>query len=159
MCQLAPLSPQKFREALFQLIYAYDLGGDCESSDMLMAQLALSKRHVKRVEGVKEHFFEKRAEIDALIVLHSQSYELERIPRVERNLVRLGVYELLFTPEVPGKVVIAEMVRLTRKFATREAANFVNALMDAIYQSLNKPIHSLPEGQEVSHAECTLRAP
>ena len=83
-------------------------------------------------------FLEKKEEIDALITKHSQGYGLERIPRVERNIVRLGIYELLFVPEVPQKVAIAESMRLARKFSTKEAATFVNAIMDSVYQSLEK---------------------
>ena len=80
-----------------------------------------------------------KKEIDAVIVTHSQAYDLERIPRVERNIVRLGIYELLFSPDVPRKVVIAEAMRLARKFATKEAASFVNALMDSVYKSIENP--------------------
>jgi len=127
------LAPQKFREILFQLIYNDDFGGDIEIVEMLMAQLAVTKRVVREAVVVKDKFLEKRGEIDALIARHSKSYDFERIPRVERNVIRLGVYELLFAPDVPPKVVIAEAIRLTRKFATPEAATFVNALLDAVY--------------------------
>lgn len=132
------LSPQKFREIVFQLIYSQDFGGDGEVIGMLMAQLCVTKKTVRQAEVVKEKFLEKKSEIDTLLSQHSKSYDLERIPRVERNILRLGIYELLWCKEVPPKVVIAEAMRLARKFATVEAANFVNALMDSIYQSIGE---------------------
>src|SRR5690606_29501809 len=58
----------------------------------------------------------------------------ERIPRVERNILRLAVFELLHDPSVPPTVAIAEAIRLTRKFATPEAATFINAVLDAIFK-------------------------
>ena len=138
MDQPISLSPQKFREIVFQLIYSSDFGGDAEVEEMIMSQLEVTKRIVRAADEVKARFLEKKEEIDALIVKHSQGYGLERIPRVERNIVRLGIYELLFVPQVPQKVAIAESMRLARKFATKEAATFVNALMDSVYKSLEE---------------------
>ncbi len=138
MDQSISLSPQKFREIVFQLIYSSDFGGDAEVQEMVMSQLSVTKRIVRAADAVKERFLEKKEQIDALIIKHSQGYDLERIPRVERNIVRLGIYELLFVPEVPRKVAIAESMRLARKFSTKESATFVNALMDSVYQSLEK---------------------
>ena len=101
-----------------------------------MSQLEVTKRIVRAAYELKTQFLEKKGQVDAVIVQHSQGYDLDRIPRVERNIVRLGVYELLFAPQVPKKVAIAESMRLARKFATKEAVAFVNALMDSVYQSI-----------------------
>jgi N utilization substance protein B len=53
---------------------------------------------------------------------------------VERNLLRLGAYEIYFSKSVPPKVAISEAVRLARKFASSESANFINAILDALYK-------------------------
>lgn len=132
------LAPQKFREILFQLIYSDDFGGDAEIVEMLMAQLAVTKRVVREAVVIKQKFLEKKQEIDAILTKHSESYDFERIPRVERNVMRLGVYELFFATDVPPKVAIAEAIRLTRKFATPEAATFVNALLDTVYKQTSR---------------------
>ena len=129
-----PLSPQKFREIVFQLIYSDDFGADAGVIEMLMAQLAVTKRIMREACALKDKIIEKKAEIDAMISAHSESYDFERIPRVERNVIRLGAYELLFSKDVPPKVVIAEAIRLCRKFATPEAATFVNAILDSIFK-------------------------
>ena len=128
------IAPQKFREIVFQLLYSDDFGGDTESIEMLMGQLAVTRRIVREGFAVKEKFLEKKIEIDTLIRAHSTAYDFERIPRIERNVLRLGVYELLFSPEVPPKVAIAEAIRLCRKFATQEATQFINALLDKVYK-------------------------
>ena len=135
-----PFSPQKFREIVFQLIYSDDFGTDVEIAEMLMAQLSVTKRIVREAGALKDKILEKKTEIDEMIRSHSESYDFERIPRIERNVIRLGVYELLFSKDVPPKVAIAESIRLSRKFATPEAATFVNAILDSVYkEQINVP--------------------
>lgn len=131
-----PISPQKFREIIFQLLYSDDFGGDEGVAEMLMAQLAVTKRVVREAGVVKEKILEKKYGIDGIICEFAVAYEFERIPRVERNVLRLSIYELLFCPDVPKKVAIAEAIRLVRKFATAEAATFVNAILDAVYKKI-----------------------
>jgi N utilization substance protein B len=133
------MSPQKFREIIFQLLYSADFGGG-EIEDileMLMHQLAITKRVVKEAHAQTLLILEKRDELDERIKAYSKAYELERIPRVERNVLRLGFYELFHSPSIPPKVAISEAMRLTRKFATKESATFVNAILDAAYQEVN----------------------
>jgi N utilization substance protein B len=131
-----PLSPQKFREIVFQLIYSDDFGGDSNITEMLMAQLAVTRKTVREACVLKDKILDKKGELDAVIRIHSASYDFERIPRVERNVIRLGIYELIFSKEVPPKVAIAEAIRLCRKFATAEAATFVNAILDSVYKQI-----------------------
>ncbi len=61
-------------------------------------------------------------------------YEFDRIPHVERAVLRLGIYELYFSNEVPPKVAISEAVRLAKKFATIESSRFINGILDALYK-------------------------
>ncbi len=133
-----PLSPQKFREIVFQLVYSEDFGGDGEIVEMLMAQLAVTKRVVREASVFSAKVVQKKKSLDEVVRVHSEQYDLERIPRIERNAIRLGLYELLYCPDLPPKVAIAEAIRITRKFATAEAANFVNAILDSVYKLLAK---------------------
>jgi N utilization substance protein B len=74
-----------------------------------------------------------------MIAETSKEYELNRIPRVERNLLRLGAYEICYS-DVPPKVAINEAVRLTKKFATDESGNFINAILDAIFKKKSESL-------------------
>lgn len=136
------LPHQKFREIVFQLLYSQDLGQPNEDlmTELMMAQLAVSKKNVRlaqeRVHQIQEHL----SEIDPLISSVSHSYHFDRIQTVSRNILRLGVFELFFDDQIPPKVAIAEAIRLSRKFNTPESASFVNALLDHLYQaSLGNP--------------------
>lgn len=130
------LSQQKFREIVFQLLYSQDVASPDENLmiDLMMAELAVSKRNVRlaqeKVNKIKEHL----AEIDSTIASVSTSYDFNRIQVVIKNILRLGVFELLFDDQIPPKVAIAEAIRLSRKFSTPESAFFVNALLDHLYQ-------------------------
>jgi N utilization substance protein B len=70
--------------------------------------------------------------IDGLIAERAQGWSLERMPVVDRNLLRLGTYEILAVDDVPDEVAIAEAVKLARELSTDESAGFVNGVLSAI---------------------------
>lgn len=75
----------------------------------------------------------KRAEeIDALIQKHAQNWRLERMPVVDRNLLRTAVAEMLGYPKTPAAVVINESLEIARRYAAPESVNFLNGVLDAI---------------------------
>jgi transcription antitermination protein NusB len=131
-----PLSLQKFREVVFHLLYSFDFGGcgEAEIAPLIMQQLVVTKSSVRKARDILDKILEKQSLIDSLIKEMSREYDFERIPRIERAILRLGIYELLFSTTAPPKVAIAEAIRLSRKFATPESATFVNAILDALYQ-------------------------
>lgn len=136
------LPQQKFRELVFQVLYSLELGGSekDEIIALLMKELQVTRRSVREAYERVENILSKQSEIDDILRRISTSYSFERIQTVEKNILRLSLYELLHDEELPKKVVIAEAVRLARKFGTPESANFVNALLDAVYkESLGEP--------------------
>ena len=130
------LTPQKNREIVFHLLYSSDFfpSDAGESFPFLMEHHKVTKKNIHAVETHVKEIQAHLLAIDKIIAETAQEYEFDRIPRVERNLLRLGVFELCFSKEIPPKVAISEAVRLTRKFATAESANFVNAILDALYK-------------------------
>lgn len=141
------MPPQKFREIVFQILYSYDLTGERGDDivPLLMKELSVSRKSVLEAQETADKILQKRDEIDAAIGRVSVSYAFSRIQSVERNILRLGVYELLTDDAIPPKVAIAEAMRLCRKFTSSEAASFVNAILDALYkQSLGESIAQAP---------------
>lgn len=130
------LSQQKFREIVLQLLYSLEISRPNEDLmlELMMAELAVSKRNVRlaqeRVEKIKSFF----PEIDKSITSVSTSYDFDRIQMVTRNILRLAVFEMFYDDEIPHKVAIAEAIRLSRKFNTPESAAFVNAVLDHLYK-------------------------
>ena len=74
---------------------------------------------------------EQRAEIDRLIARHSEHWRLERMPAVDRNILRLAIYELTALKTAPA-VVINEALELARRFSGEESVPFINGLLDAV---------------------------
>lgn len=80
---------------------------------------------VEIVQGVLDHWYE----IDDVIMANSIDWPIDRMPRVDRNLIRIGVFELLWREDVPDKVAVAEAVGLAREFSTEESPRFVNGIL------------------------------
>ena len=131
-----PLPPQKFREIVFQILYSSDFpafDGE-ETALMLMGELKVTKRTVGLARDRVAEIGAKLSEIDEKISSASTEYSFERISRVEKSILRLGLYEILYDDAIPPLVAIAEAIRMTRKFGTPESAHFVNAILDQIYK-------------------------
>lgn len=130
------LPPQKFREIVFQILYSYDftLLEDEEMVPFMMNELKVTKRIMLDAHDRMRQVLAKQGEIDQKIRTASTEYSFERISRVERTILRLGLFELLFDPTLPPLVAIAEAIRLCRKFGTPESSQFINAILDGVYK-------------------------
>jgi N utilization substance protein B len=84
------------------------------------------------ITGVGEH----QPELDDLIRRFAKDWTLERMPVVDRNLLRIGVYELVHRPDVPTAVVISEAVELARRYSTEESGRFVNGMLGRIAEEV-----------------------
>lgn len=80
------------------------------------------------VEGAAGH----REEIDTLIRSQADNWRLERMPAVDRNILRLAVYELLHQPDVPKLVVLDEAIELAKKYGSEHSSRFINGLLDGL---------------------------
>jgi N utilization substance protein B len=95
--------------------------------DELLAREAKPFTH-ELVEGVEI----SRDELDALISRHSQGWSLERIAPLERNILRVALYEMLHRPDVPDEVAIDEAVEAAKELCGAEAPGFVNGILGAV---------------------------
>ena len=88
----------------------------------------------KLVRGVREHL----AELDAQIQAASKNWRLERMAQVDRNLLRLALFELKYASDVPAKVAINEAIEIAKRFGTHESSAFVNGILDRCREELGK---------------------
>lgn len=86
------------------------------------------------IGGVRTH----QADIDQLIEAHSHNWRLERMQRIDRNVLRIGVFELKHLAEIPRKVTINEAVELAKTFGNEASSSFINGLLDRIASTVNK---------------------
>jgi transcription antitermination protein NusB len=120
------------RERALELAYEGEQRG--LSADELLAELPLEPdEYAQRlVLGIDHH----RDEIDALIRKYSEHWSLERMPVIDRALLRLGTYELGWVAETPTAVVITEAVELAKEYSTKDSGRFVNGLLARIAEDV-----------------------
>lgn len=87
------------------------------------------------VRGVDTH----AAEIDELLRRFSQHWSLERMPVIDRALLRLGTYELAYERDTPTGVVIHEAVELAQQYSTKDSGRFVNGLLSRVAEEVRQP--------------------
>lgn len=83
------------------------------------------------IKGVREH----KEELDSLIETHAADWALERMPLIDLNLLRLGLFEILYAPDVPVAVTIDELVELAKTYSTEDSGRFINGVLSRIHES------------------------
>jgi transcription antitermination protein NusB len=87
------------------------------------------------IRGTLEH----REEADDIIRKHARNWELHRIAAVDRNILRLAIYEMLHRDDIPPVVSINEAVDIAKKFSTQDSGKFVNGILDKVKGELMRP--------------------
>ncbi len=128
------------REVAFQVLYQDDLNTCCSPAigERLIEQRLrfedLAQLARELVAGVRRH----REEIDGLLGRLAANWSLKRMAATDRNVLRLGAYEILFS-ETPGRVAIDEAVELAKRFGSAQSSQFVNGVLDQVLQQKEKP--------------------
>ncbi|MBI4442096.1 MAG: transcription antitermination factor NusB [Acidobacteria bacterium] len=133
-------SRRKARECALQMLFQWDIG---RNAPQTVQELFWSEKGRLADESLRcfanALFCGTIAEIeqiDRLIRAHAEHWRMERMPIVDRNILRLGVYELCRYPETPPAVVINEALEIARKFSGEEAVQFINGLLDHVCKEL-----------------------
>ena len=123
------------RELALQLLYALELN-PIEVQEMLRLSRENSRASAEEVREFAEELVAgvvaNRDAIDNIIVDKSKNWAISRMARVDLNIIRLAVFELLFLSEIPRNVTINEAIEVAKKFGTEESASFINGMLDEI---------------------------
>ncbi len=108
------------------------------------ASMAFAK---ELVDGTITH----QDEIDKKLASFAQDWTISRMANVDRNVMRLATFEILFRPDIPGRVTLNEAIELAKRFGGEESAKFVNGILDRVVDSVSKAerkgvLGVLPEG-------------
>jgi N utilization substance protein B len=133
---------RKAREVALQLLYQLDVQGEANPEPHLPE--FWTRHPVDRearefaeilIRGTKLH----EPKIDEMITQYAQNWELDRMAVVDRNILRQGIFELLWMEDVPSKVAINEALEVAKKFSTQESSRFINGSLDRIHKELRPP--------------------
>jgi len=126
----------KAREMALQILYCMDvLGDDTDELFDDLGELVSPKQPPssfcrRLVRGVIGH----RSDLDRVIEKHSSNWKVYRMSGVDRNILRLAAFEMLYCEDIPAKVSINEAIEIGKKFGTDETGPFVNGVLDAVRQ-------------------------
>ncbi len=130
-------SRRKGRELAVQMLYQWEISEEpvarVQESFWKLREAADKTRSLAQrlLTGTVEHL----GEIDELITKHAEHWRLPRMAVVDRNILRLAIYEFLYE-EVPKRVVINEALEVTKRFSSPDAVQFVNGVLDAVRSSI-----------------------
>lgn len=126
----------KARKAALDLLYEADIRGTNALETLTLRDVveegpdARPIREYTRelVTGISEHY----RKIDELITTYAQGWDMDRLPAVDRNILRLGIYEILWGAEIPDAVAIDEALDLARELSTDDSAGFIHGVLGRI---------------------------
>jgi len=121
----------------------YNPGDPGESFDRVCESFGPPKEVRAYSREVVLGVWEKKADLDRLIRRSSKNWRVERMTRVDLNILRIAIYEVVYRKDVPPKVSIDEAVELGKRYGTEESGAFINGILDHIYNEL--------KAEEVDH--------
>lgn len=135
----APSPRRDGREAAVQFLYANDLSGEADFSAERLAEfweLRQAKTFAREfaaalVTGIREQL----PRIDAAIRERLENFSFQRLAAVDRNILRLATYEIVFSDHIPAQAAINEAIEIAKRFGTEDSPKFVNGVLDRIYHA------------------------
>lgn len=130
---------RKARELALQMLFQHDMSGN--EPDMIIAtfeDLQKSKANTREfatkiLRGTVDHL----SEIDDMIQAQAENWRLSRMAVVDRNIIRMSVYEFLHETDTPKLVIIDEAIEIAKKFGTQKSSQFINGILDGILKRYN----------------------
>jgi N utilization substance protein B len=130
---------RKARELALQMLFQHDLAGN--PPDQIIAtfeELQKSKPNTREFatrifRGTVDHI----AEIDEMIQNQAENWRLSRMAAVDRNIIRMSVYEFMHESDTPKLVIIDEAIEIAKKFGTQKSSQFINGILDGILKRYN----------------------
>lgn len=127
------------REKSLQVLYAYELNGEGLSllTDGILTDLS-SQADIDFAKSLINKVVANSAALDEKIQEKVANWEMERIALIDRILLRVGIAELFFFPDIPPKVTINEIIEIAKDYSTSNSNKFINGILDAILSDLKK---------------------
>jgi len=142
---------RKARELAMQALFYMDMSQNDskEAIKLLCENFVTSKRNLPFFLELINGVIKAMSEIDSIIERFSSNWKISRMSIVDRNIMRLAVYEMLFCGDIPSKVSINEAIDIGKKFGTKESGAFINGILDSIRIALEEKKLSSPDIKEV----------
>jgi transcription antitermination protein NusB len=143
-------SRRQARETAVQILYFRDINPHETLDDSLRVfweSQSCDAETKTFAETLARGALDKREIIDGQIKKVTENWDLDRIAAVDRNILRLAIYEMMFRDDVPPVVSINEAIEIAKKFSTKESGKFVNGILDRIRKDLPRPARTAAPGE------------
>lgn len=131
-------SRRKSREYAMQMLYQWEICG--YTPTQVAAGFFANQKADAEEEGFARSLFEGAVanidQLDGVVRAHSENWRLERMASVDRNILRVALFELLYHPQTPAAAVINEALEIARRFSGENSVEFVNGILDAVRKAL-----------------------
>ncbi len=126
------------RESAMQVLYQVDVGKMAvnEALQNIQEQFELTGPDLEFTGQLVYGTMEKLAELDKTMSVHSREWQVERMAAVDRNILRLALYEMLYIQEIPPNVSINEAVEMAKRFSGEESGRFINGILGAVARQI-----------------------
>lgn len=147
------------RETAFKIIYQIDIGkNDMETAlQHTMNNDGLNEREQVFCRELVTAVEEKLTEIDAIIQKHTTGWKVERMMSVDRNLLRLAVYEMLYSGHIAQKGAINEAVEMAKIYGKKESSGFINSVLDKVMKNEERKDSIVTEAAKEAMAEAPIK--
>ncbi|MCK4771333.1 MAG: transcription antitermination factor NusB [Candidatus Latescibacteria bacterium] len=127
---------RKAREIVLQALYAQAINS--ESVEAVVDDQLSKSDYDEEVRGYVRRLAckvdEEKEELDKIIAERATNWEIGRIALIDKLILRMGLCELLYFPDIPCKVCINESIEITKKYSSADAKRFVNGILDSVYK-------------------------
>ncbi len=123
------MTRRETREAVFLLLFQNEIGGGSISETAESCIEAFEMDINNEVNNLSEKIVLKYEELDAIIGKYSETRQVSRISKINKTILRLAIYEILYCPNVPDVVAVNEAVELSKKYAEKKDSSFINGLL------------------------------
>jgi transcription antitermination protein NusB len=147
---MATFRRRLIREKVLQVLYAFEISKEPLPfiEEQQLGELKESPEEFQFAHQLIKFTTENREELDTCIKLKVDHWEFTRIALIDKIILRIGVSELLYFPDIPPKVTINEAIEIGKVFSTDNSGNFINGVLDSIHNDLmiSKRIHKTGRG-------------
>lgn len=136
------MSRRAARETALQILYQLDITGETDNLPEILEvwteEFGLSAKSRGFTSELVEGTLAKKSEIDERIATTAHEWALDRMNAVDRNLMRLAVYEMFYCPETPQRVTLNEAIEIAKRFGGDDSARFINGILDKLMDRAEK---------------------
>lgn len=136
------MSRRLARETALQVLFQKDMSGDLLEIEHTVRgwgeEFAVPETSLPFAQELVKGTLEHLAEIDTQLAQLAEGWSLTRMANVDRNLLRMACYEIIYLQEIPGRVTINEALEIAKRYGTDESGPFINGILDRLVKNVDK---------------------